>query len=78
MLNIRILTPSQLLFEGQVESVTLPGSLGSFTVLENHAPIISSLEKGKIIVKNAADINEYAVNSGFVEVNSNQISVCIE
>lgn len=78
MLKLRIITPSEALFEGEVENVTLPGTIGSFMVLDSHAPIISSLESGKIVVKTANDTREYALNSGFVEVKDNSITVCIE
>jgi len=78
MLKLRIITPSEALFDGEVESVTLPGSAGSFSVLDMHAPIISSLEGGKVVVKAANGIQEYTLNSGFVEVNNNIITVCIE
>ena len=78
MLKLRIITPSEALFEGEVESVTLPGTAGSFTVLYNHAPIISSLESGKVSVKTANGTQEYALNSGFAEVKNNNITVCIE
>ena len=78
MLKIRIITPSEILFEGEVESVTLPGSAGSFTVLDMHAPIISSLESGKVVVKGANSTIEYPLNSGFAEVKDNIAIVCIE
>ena len=78
MLKIRIITPSEILFEGEVESVTLPGSAGSFTVLDMHAPIISSLESGKVAVKGANSAIEYPINGGFAEVKDNIAIVCIE
>ena len=78
MLKLRIITPSEALFEGEVESVTLPGTAGSFTVLYNHAPIISSLESGRVVVKTANGTQEYTLNSGFAEVENNNITVCIE
>lgn len=78
MLKLRIITPSEALFDGNVESVTLPGSAGSFSVLDMHAPIISSLERGRVVVKAANGMQEYALNSGFVEVKNNIITVCIE
>ena len=78
MLKLRIITPSEALFEGEVESVTLPGTAGSFSVLDMHASIISSLDSGKISVKTANGTQEYALNSGFVEVKDNNITVCIE
>lgn len=78
MLNLKIITPQQMLYEGQVDSVTLPGKAGSFTVLTGHAPIISSLQKGKVVCKGADGVHEYDVRSGFAEVSANVVSVCIE
>lgn len=78
MLKLRIIAPDRLVFEGEVESVTLPGTVGSFTVLNNHAPIISSLEKGKIVYKGTDGLSEISVKSGFAEVKSNILSICVE
>ena len=78
MLKLRIIAPDRLVFEGEVEKVTLPGTVGSFTVLNRHAPIISSLEKGRIIYKNAGGDVEVAVKSGFAEVKDNVLSICVE
>ena len=78
MLKLRIIAPDRMVFEGEVESVTLPGSVGSFTVLNNHAPIISSLEKGLIKYENANGLVEVVVNSGFAEVKDNILSICVE
>ena len=77
-MKLRIITPSELLFEGEVESVTLPGSAGSFSVLINHAPIISSLESGKVVVRTQEGSQDYPLNSGFVEVRDNVVIICIE
>lgn len=77
-MKIRIITPSELLFEGDVESVTLPGTLGSFMVLNNHAPIISSLESGKVVVRTQEGSQDYPLSSGFVEVKDNVVIICIE
>ncbi|MBQ9385645.1 MAG: ATP synthase F1 subunit epsilon [Bacteroidaceae bacterium] len=78
MLKLRIIAPDRLVFEGEVESVTLPGTIGSFTVLNNHAPIISSLESGIIVYKGANGQVEIAIRSGFAEVRDNILSVCVE
>ena len=78
MLRIRIIAPDRLVFEGEVESVTLPGTAGSFTVLNNHAPIISSLEKGRIAYKDANGFAEVDIRSGFAEVKDNVLSICVE
>ncbi len=78
MLDLKIITPQQMLFDGKAESVTLPGKAGSFTVLTGHAPIISSLVKGKIVCKGTDGVTEYNVRGGFVEVSANVVQVCIE
>ena len=78
MLKLRIIAPDRLVFEGEVESVTLPGTVGSFTVLNRHAPIISSLEKGKIVYKDANGQTDVVVRSGFAEVRDNILSICVE
>ena len=77
-MRIRIIAPDRLVFQGEVESVTLPGTVGSFTVLNNHAPIISSLENGKIVYKDMSGITELAIKFGFAEVSDNTLSVCVE
>ena len=48
MLTLKIVSPERVEFDGEVESVLVPGTLGSFEILNDHAPIISSLEKGKV------------------------------
>lgn len=76
---LEILSLEQKLFSGEVESVTLPGTLGEFTVLKRHAPLISSLNQGEIKyrLKNG-DEQRVAIRNGFVEVLKNHVSVCIE
>lgn len=78
MLKLRIIAPDRLVFEGDVESVTLPGSIGSFTVLNNHAPIISSLDMGKIIYHDKNGATSIDISSGFAEVSDNILSICVE
>ena len=76
---LEILSPEQKLFSGEVESVTLPGTLGEFTVLKRHAPLISSLNQGEIKYRlKIGDEQRVAIRNGFVEVLKNHVSVCIE
>jgi F-type H+-transporting ATPase subunit epsilon len=78
-MTLEIITPEKMVFSGEVRSVTLPGTLGLFEVLENHAPIISSLKAGTLKFVQP-DGNEIAVEicSGFAEVSNNVINVCVE
>lgn len=77
-MKLEIITPEQVYFSGEVASVTLPGKNGSFTVWENHAPIISSLAAGKISYKSNNQDLELTVDGGFAEVNKNVVTVCLE
>lgn len=77
-MKLEIITPEQVYFSGEVASVTLPGKNGSFTVWENHAPIISSLAVGKISYKANNQDLELTVDGGFAEVNKNVVTVCLE
>ena len=75
---IEILTPEDKLFEGSATSAKFPGSDGSFQVLENHAPLISSLEKGLLSIETQKGMMEYQVDGGVVEVLNNKVIVLLE
>ena len=71
-----ILTPETLLFEGEIKSVKLPGTNGEFEILNNHAPIISTLSKGEICVTNKNNEREkFKINGGVIEMQNNKIIV---
>ncbi len=76
---LEIVTPDKKVFEGEVKLVQLPGSKGGFEILTNHAPIISTLNKGTIKVQ---DMNNkehlFEVNGGVIENKSNKIIVLVE
>lgn len=76
--NAQILTPNGSLFQGEVSGVKLPGSQGSFEVKANHAPIVSTLEKGNVLVRKADGDTTYAISGGFVEVNNNKLTLLAE
>ena len=77
-MTLKIISPSEILFEGEAESVTLPGAMGSFTVLKNHASIISVLTKGGIRYRKPNGHEEILdIKGGLVDVDSNVVSVCV-
>lgn len=77
-MHLEIVTPEKALYSGEVTSVRLPGGAGTFEVLENHAPIISTLDPGTIRIKTADGKEEFiAINSGFVEVLKNKVTVMV-
>ncbi|MCF8242337.1 MAG: F0F1 ATP synthase subunit epsilon [Melioribacteraceae bacterium] len=78
-LTLEIVTPSKVSFRGMVKSITVPGTEGSFQVLFNHAPIISSLDIGVVkIVDTEGNEKKYSCSGGTVEVLKNQILLLAE
>ena len=75
---LEIITPDKKVFEGEVTSAQFPGTQGSFEVLNNHAPLISTLENGQIRVASAAGNQYFQVDGGVVEVLNNKIIVLAE
>ncbi|MBR2302112.1 MAG: ATP synthase F1 subunit epsilon [Bacteroidaceae bacterium] len=75
--TLEVISPEKVLFSGRVHLVTLPGEKGAFTILYNHAPLISTLVQGTIRV---LDDTEHTIDikSGFVEVRANSVIVCVE
>lgn len=73
-LFLEIVTPSKSVFKGDIKSITVPGTKGSFQILINHAPIVSSLEVGHIKVELPDNTSQnYATGGGTIEVNNNKI-----
>ena len=75
-MKLEIITPEKTLYEGEVKAVQLPGKDGSFQVLNNHAPIISSLEEGTIKVDDVNNETAYfEVKGGVIEMLDNKVIV---
>jgi F-type H+-transporting ATPase subunit epsilon len=77
-MTLEILTPDKKVYEGEANSVTLPGTLGQFEILNNHAPIISTLEDGKLIVRNSGKEEVFLIQGGVVECVNNVVTVLAE
>lgn len=75
---LEIITPDKKVFNGEVSSATFPGVLGSFQILENHAPIVSTLSAGKIKYVVAGKEELVDVLGGVVEVSKNKAIVLAE
>ncbi|MGB0429682.1 MAG: ATP synthase F1 subunit epsilon [Bacteroidia bacterium] len=76
-MQIEIISPESKLYQGEAESVILPGSKGQFQVLKGHAPIMSNLDAGTVKVKTAKGEEKFEVNGGVVEVNQDKIIVLV-
>ena len=78
-MQLEIITPENKVFEGRVNSVQLPGLDGNFEILNNHAPIISTLTKGNIRVIDSNNNTEiFKINGGVIEMKNNTIIVLAE
>tara|TARA_B100000767_G_scaffold65456_1_gene61771 strand:- start:1109 stop:1345 length:237 start_codon:yes stop_codon:yes gene_type:complete len=76
---VDIITPDKELFSGNILSIELPGSEGSFEILNNHAPIIATLSGGKITIALENGKKEsFEVNGGVVETQNNKIIVLVD
>lgn len=78
-MQLEIITPDQKVFTGDVKLVKVPGSKGSFEILKNHAPIISTLENGEIKIIDMQDKTiHYEISGGVIEVKQNNIIILAE
>lgn len=78
MLRLRIVSPEKIEFDGEVQSVKVPGTGGRFEILVDHAPIISSLDKGIVEYTVSGNAQKLNILGGFVEVQKNNVSLCVE
>lgn len=78
-MQLEIVTPEKTVYSGKIKLIQLPGSNGSFEILNNHAPIISSLDSGKVkVVTHEGDVEYFDISSGVVECNRNHVIVLAE
>ncbi len=76
-MNLEIISSEGIVFQGEVSKVTFPGTLGSFTVLEDHASLLSTLVAGVIEYETGGELKTVTIDGGFVDVNHNRIAVCL-
>ena len=74
--TLKIVTPDEIFFEGQVEHVMAPGAKGYLGILANHAPLVTPIEKGNLTYRDAQGKTEtLKVEGGFLEVLKNRVLV---
>ncbi|MEX0660177.1 MAG: ATP synthase F1 subunit epsilon [Balneolaceae bacterium] len=77
--HAQLLTPNGSEFDGEIIGMKVPGTDGNFEMLYNHAPIISTLTYGRVVVRTADDKTiTFAVSGGFVEMNDNNVTLLAE
>lgn len=75
---VEIITPNRKVFSGEASAVTFPGSNGQFQVLNDHAPLVSTLAKGQMVVQASTGQQTFIVDGGVVEVLQNKVLVLAE
>ncbi len=79
LLDVEIVTPNKVVYQGKAVSVMVPGSSGSFQILYNHAPIVSTLNIGLTKLVNDDDKTLlFATSDGFAEIHNNKISILVD
>ena len=77
-MTLKIISAQQIEFEGEVTSVTLPGAMGKFQVLNNHAALIAALAAGQVTyVTGTGETQARAIHGGVADIKNNVVSVCI-
>lgn len=76
--KLELVSPVKLLFSGEVDEVIVPGAEGEFTVLPMHAPVVSTLRPGILIVKAGGNVTRLYVRGGFAEVNEKGLTILAE
>ena len=77
-MHLEIITPDKQIYSGEVTSVSVPGSSGRFQLLNNHAPIISTLLNGKVKIKDKEGVKEFDVKGGVIENLKNKVVILAE
>ena len=77
-MHLEIITPDKKVFSGKVNVVQVPGTKGLFEVLEYHAPIISTLEKGRVKIVEGSAESFFQIDGGVIEVKNNQVIILAE
>ena len=76
---LEIIAPDHQLYSGEVDLVQVPGSKGSFEILRNHAPIISTLDPGRIkVIDRKGAVTFFEVDGGVIESKNNKIIILAE
>lgn len=74
-INLEIISPDKVIYQDVVDSITIPGTLGGFQVLKNHAPLMSTIEVGIVIVKKENESHYFTTGGGTIEVLNNKVLI---
>ncbi len=77
-MKLYIYSLENIIYEGEADVITLPTQDGEISVLENHIPLISSLKKGEIRIKNGNENQQFPISGGFAEVKPKRTILLVE
>jgi len=77
-MNVVVLSPEKELFSGEASRVKVPGKAGQFEILKNHAPLVSSLDEGKVYVFSTEGEQTFEIKQGFIEVLKNEVAILVQ
>ena len=75
MIKFKIATPERVVYEDEIDQITLPTKLGEITILPNHLPLVSSLTPGEVLIKKGNEEIPLAVSGGFIEFANNKLTI---
>ncbi|MBI2594538.1 ATP synthase F1 subunit epsilon, partial [Candidatus Curtissbacteria bacterium] len=78
MLHLQIITPQKIVFDDEVDQVSLPSTTGQITVLANHTPLITSVEPGELIYKKHQKESHLASGFGFAQISASSVKVLVD
>ena len=78
MLNVSVVSPEALVFQGATDSVVAPGFDGEFGILSDHAPMLTLLGKGTLRIGTGGESKSFAIEGGFLQVVGNAVRVVTE
>ncbi len=74
-LEFQIITPQKLLLKGEAEMIVVPGTKGELGILPHHAPLLSTLKKGVVRIKQKEEEQSFPIEGGLIEISSNKVVV---
>ncbi|HAH04160.1 MAG: ATP synthase epsilon chain [Parcubacteria group bacterium GW2011_GWA2_43_17] len=74
-IQFKIATPERVVYEAEIDQITLPTKLGEITILPNHIPLVSALAPGEVLIKQGKEEVPLAVSGGFVELSNNKLVI---
>lgn len=75
MIHLVIVTPERQLFEGEVETLHLPGSDGELGILPGHMPLVTTLTEGELLATRKGEVYQFALHGGFAQITGSEVIV---